>query len=338
LRPRFALRRMRSVHVIIATTMLAVPASAFAFSGVTSGPAQSVQNPAQTPLNLQASPRHVSFGRAVTIIGSAPATDAGKRVLVQTQARGQSSWRPLGAATVGRTGTFRSRVRPRRSGLLRAVEPTPATSVPAARAPAVTPAGAAAVAPARGPAPSRQPMVTVGARFTPARHTSAALSSAPVHVGGQLLPALRGRRVRLEGHAAHGWRTLSTGRTGTRGGYRLSVAPDAADGQRLRVVFGGDSRNAPATRPTGKVSVLHPALASWYDDGGNTACGFHSGLGVANRTLPCGTKVTFHYGGRTVNAVVDDRGPYAGGREWDLNQNTASALGFAGVGTVWSSQ
>jgi hypothetical protein len=80
---------MRSVHVIIATTMLAVPASAFAFSGVTSGPAQSVQNPVQTPLNLQASPRHVSFGRAVTIIGSAPATDAGKRVLVQTQARGQ---------------------------------------------------------------------------------------------------------------------------------------------------------------------------------------------------------------------------------------------------------
>jgi rare lipoprotein A (peptidoglycan hydrolase) len=42
-------------------------------------------------------------------------------------------------------------------------------------------------------------------------------------------------------------------------------------------------------------------------------------------------------GGRTVTAVVDDRGPYVGGRQWDLNQNTAGALGFGGVGTVWSS-
>jgi rare lipoprotein A (peptidoglycan hydrolase) len=37
-----------------------------------------------------------------------------------------------------------------------------------------------------------------------------------------------------------------------------------------------------------------------------------------------------------VNAVVDDRGPFVGGRDWDLNQNTAAALGFQGVGTVWS--
>jgi rare lipoprotein A len=330
LRSRFALRRMRSVHVIIATTMLAVPASAFAFSGATSGSAQSVQNPVQTPLNLQVSPRHVNLGRAVTISGAAPAADAGKRVLVQTQARGQSSWRPLGAATVGPTGTFRSQVRPRRSGLLRAVQPAPAPAVPAVRAVAVTPA--------QGPAPSSQPMVTVGARFTPARHTSAALSSRPIHVGGHLLPARSGRRVRLQGRGPHGWHDLSTGRTGARGGYRLSVVPAAADGQRLRVVFAGDSRNARATRPAGSLTVLHPALASWYDDAGNTACGFHAGLGVANRTLPCGMKVTLHYAGRTVNAVVDDRGPYAGGRDWDLNQSTASALGFAGVGTVWSSQ
>ena len=56
---------------------------------------------------------------------------------------------------------------------------------------------------------------------------------------------------------------------------------------------------------------------------------------MANKSLPCGTHVTFSYGGRTVVATVDDRGPYVGGRTWDLNQNTAAALGFAGVGTVW---
>ena len=58
---------------------------------------------------------------------------------------------------------------------------------------------------------------------------------------------------------------------------------------------------------------------------------------MANRSLPCGTKVTFSRGGRAVTATVDDRGPYVGGRNWDLNQNVAGALGFDGVGTVWVS-
>jgi len=329
LRPSFT-RRTRTVHVIIATTMLVVPASALAFSGVTSESAQSDQNPVQTPLNLQISPHRVQFGNAVTVRGTAPTADAGKRVLVQTAGHGQSSWRSLGAATVGPAGTFRARVTPRRSGVLRAVEQSAAASAPAAPT--------TSVSPARTAAPSPQPTVTVGARFTPAHHASSVLSTRPVHIGGKLLPAQPGRRVRLQAHGAHGWHTLSSARTGTRGGYRLSFAPGDADGRRLRMVFAGDRRNGKTTRPAGQVTVLHPALASWYDDAGNTACGFHAGLGVANRSLPCGTKVMLRYGSRTVTAVVDDRGPYAGGRDWDLNQNTASALGFGGVGTVWSDQ
>jgi rare lipoprotein A (peptidoglycan hydrolase) len=106
----------------------------------------------------------------------------------------------------------------------------------------------------------------------------------------------------------------------------------------MRVRFAGDRLNAHSTTTAGQLTVFRAAVASWYNDGGNTACGFHAGDGVANRTLPCGTKVTFRYGGRTVAATVDDRGPYVGGRDWDLNQNTAAALGFGGVGQVWSSQ
>jgi rare lipoprotein A len=321
-------RRTRAVHVIIATTMLAVPASALAFSGVASPPPQSAQNPVQTPLNVKVSAHRVRFGRAVTITGIAPAADAGRRVLVQTAGEGQPSWHALGAATVDTTGTFRARVIPRRSGLLRAVEQTPSA----------TPDRTATVRPAQGADSGPQPKITVGARFTPARHPAAVLSTGPVPMRGKLLPAFPGRRVRLQRHDAHGWHTVAAGRTGARGGYRLRFAPGDAEDRALRVVFSGDHRNAQAIRPAGRVTVLHPALASWYDDAGNTACGFHAGLGVANRTLPCGTKVMLRYGGRTVNAVVDDRGPYAGGREWDLNQNTASALGFGGVGTVWSSQ
>jgi len=104
-----------------------------------------------------------------------------------------------------------------------------------------------------------------------------------------------------------------------------------------RVSFAGDAGNASVSTPGRSLISLHPALASWYDDAGNTACGFHAGDGVASKSLPCGTKVTFAYHGRTVTAVVDDRGPFVPGRQFDLDQATAAALGFDGVDTVWSS-
>lgn len=79
------------------------------------------------------------------------------------------------------------------------------------------------------------------------------------------------------------------------------------------------------------------SVASWYDDSGATASGWHATYGVAHLSMAFGTKVEFCYppgSGRCVLATVDDRGPYVGGREWDLNQNTAGALGFSGVGAV----
>lgn len=57
-------------------------------------------------------------------------------------------------------------------------------------------------------------------------------------------------------------------------------------------------------------------------------------LGVANKTLPCGTKVLFRYGGRAIRVPVIDRGPYIAGREWDLTGATAEALRFPGLGPI----
>ena len=68
-----------------------------------------------------------------------------------------------------------------------------------------------------------------------------------------------------------------------------------------------------------------------------TACGFQAHYGVANRTLPCGTKVRFRNGSHEVTATVDDRGPFVSGRTWDLGLNTRDALGFVGVGSIWAS-
>ena len=82
------------------------------------------------------------------------------------------------------------------------------------------------------------------------------------------------------------------------------------------------------------------ALVSWYGPGfyGNTMAGGGTltpdSMVVAHPSMPFGTRIEFAYGGRTTIAVVQDRGPYVGGRTFDLGPGTAKALGFGGVGTV----
>jgi hypothetical protein len=178
--------------------------------------------------------------------------------------------------------------------------------------------------------------VTAGVRV-PDRQIDV-LGSQAIKVQGRLLPARAGRRVSLEAHRAGRWQTLATARTGAAGRFVLRYVSGSAGQERIRVRFSGDPLNGRSTAPAGQVTVYRLAGASWYNDGGNTACGFHARYGVANRTLPCGTTVAFRYNRRSVTATVDDRGPFVGGRDWDLNQNTAAALGFGGVGTVESSQ
>ena len=86
---------------------------------------------------------------------------------------------------------------------------------------------------------------------------------------------------------------------------------------------------------------------SWYGPGFNGnggACGMFGAnglgpedIGVAHRTLPCGTKVTFRYNGRTVVTTVKDRGPYVPGRTWDMTRGLCEALGhcFTGGGVYY---
>jgi rare lipoprotein A (peptidoglycan hydrolase) len=89
-----------------------------------------------------------------------------------------------------------------------------------------------------------------------------------------------------------------------------------------------------APKPKPPPPPMQRAVASWYDDRGTTASGWHAAYGVANLTLAFGTRVLFAYHGRRVTATVDDRGPYVAGRMWDLAQSTAGALGFSGVDVV----
>jgi rare lipoprotein A (peptidoglycan hydrolase) len=91
----------------------------------------------------------------------------------------------------------------------------------------------------------------------------------------------------------------------------------------------------PSQLPPGQYNV---SIASVYTDYGlPVACGgvLHvAELGVANKTLPCGTEVIFRYGGRAIRVPVVDRGPYIAGREWDLTGAAAEALHFPGLGLI----
>jgi rare lipoprotein A len=73
-------------------------------------------------------------------------------------------------------------------------------------------------------------------------------------------------------------------------------------------------------------------IATWFGPGfygQKTACGQTMSpviVGVASRTLPCGTLVLVNYKGHRLTVPVIDRGPYANGATWDLTWGAASAL------------
>jgi peptidoglycan lytic transglycosylase len=91
------------------------------------------------------------------------------------------------------------------------------------------------------------------------------------------------------------------------------------------------SAPAPATSTT--ASVRPSGVATWFGPGfygKKTACGqtlTPSVIGVANRTLACGTLVKVAYQNRTVTIPVLDRGPYSHIADWDLTAGAARALG-----------
>jgi hypothetical protein len=162
-------------------------------------------------------------------------------------------------------------------------------------------------------------------------------------VRGTLVARTPGRLIRVQAHTRRGWRTVATDHTDQRGRFSMRVRRNGIGSHALRLRFGGDAANA-AARRTVRLNVYRVAHASWYGPGlygGHLACGgtlTPGTLGVAHKTLPCGTKVTFRYGGRSVTVAVVDRGPYVGGRDYDLTAATAQRLGFSGAGAIQATQ
>jgi hypothetical protein len=285
---------------------------------------------AQTPapsLSLEVAKAHVGFGAPFRVSGTAGRDLAGRTVALEFAPDGRT-WSGVATTTVGQDGRYRFAQKLPRSGALRvALQADPA-------------AATAASEPPRSQAKSVRvsPRVGVSTRRLNVKAGRVAL------VAGRIAPASGGVRVALQVRRGGRWVTIDRARTRAGGGFTLHDRQPRTQSAAARVTVVAHAGLAGARRPVGQLNVFRVANASWYGPGffgRKTGCGGRLGysqLGVAHKTLPCGTKVTFRYNGRTLTVPVIDRGPYAGSREYDLTASTAQRLGFHGHGAILSTR
>lgn len=167
-------------------------------------------------------------------------------------------------------------------------------------------------------------------------------SSRPASEAGSIDPA-QFRALSLALPAGPGTSTTRSTDTATRSAGWLG--PDSAILEPGAAPTSPDDRPRVA-QPASKVGTIaknywrfDPDI-SWYGPGlyGNgTACGQRFTkeiVGVAHRSLPCGTLVQFRYNGRVVTAPIIDRGPYVAGRTWDLSKGLCTLLDHCFTGTI----
>jgi hypothetical protein len=137
------------------------------------------------------------------------------------------------------------------------------------------------------------------------------------------------------------WVTVANAATAADGSFTIAWRASRAGQLALRVVSAGaGSASAASVTPQVTLSVYQPVVATWYGPGfygHRTACGeklTRSIVGVADRTLPCGTPVSVTYNGQTLTLAVIDRGPYANNAMLDLTAAAATELGMTETSTV----
>ena len=129
------------------------------------------------------------------------------------------------------------------------------------------------------------------------------------------------------------------------GGTATDGAPSAdesgsSEGSQQTPAPAPDPEPEPDSGSSSNESGWLSGVASHYGTGdgfmgGVTASGdivTETSMGVAMLNVPLGTYVEIRYNGRSVIAVVNDRGPYVHGRVIDMQPAVARALGFLSVG------
>lgn len=175
-----------------------------------------------------------------------------------------------------------------------------------------------------------------------------------VHLSGHHV--LKGNGIRVTGRVRPGgrhrvkivYRGASRGlirtRTRANGRFAVRLKPPRTGSYKVRAHGVHDRRSRGSRSPGRRLTAYRLAGASYYGPGlyGNgVACGgtlTPGTMGVAHKTLPCGTRVKLRYHGRSVTVPVIDRGPYVAGRDYDLTEAVRNRLGFPGVDTVLASR
>ncbi len=157
---------------------------------------------------------------------------------------------------------------------------------------------------------------------------------------GSVPSAANGQRVEIERRGPQtrwAWTPTAHAKAGA-GTFTATWRADHTGAFAIRAVIEGDARSSAS--PALGTTIYGASIATFYGPGfygQRTACGQRltpQMLGVANRTLKCGTPVAIYYRGRTIVVPVIDRGPYANHADWDLTQATATALGIDGTVTI----
>jgi hypothetical protein len=160
-------------------------------------------------------------------------------------------------------------------------------------------------------------------------------------VRGKVRPSGRHRVKIVVRGAGSGTRSVLTRANGT---FAARWVPVRTGNYSVRAYGVHTARVSGSKSPARRLTAYRPAGASYYGPGlwGNgVACGgtlMPQTMGVANKTLPCGTMVKLRYHGHSVTVPVIDRGPYVAGRDYDLTEAVKERLGFPGVGTVLSNR
>ena len=206
--------------------------------------------------------------------------------------------------------------------------------LPAAAAAAVLSIG---IAPAAAKKPHHHPPKRVESHVSLHLSGHTVLSHNGVAVHGRVRPAGR-HRVKLVFRGPDAGAVATSTRADGR--FALRWSPDRTGNYAVRAFGVHGPRTRGSVSAARRLTSYRHAGASYYGPGlyGNgVACGgtlMPSTLGVAHKTLPCGTRVKLRYHGRALTVPVIDRGPYVAGRDYDLTAATKVRLRFPGVGTV----
>jgi hypothetical protein len=209
----------------------------------------------------------------------------------------------------------------------------PAFALALAAAPAAYATNGGQAAPAPSPPPQVRPVVRPSGPDNPAFQLTAPQSSyvgSTIRLTGLVRHGAR-QLVRVQYRLVGGaWARASIVRAARDGSFAAGWRPRSAGAYELRAVASGRRTRTSGIR---SVSIFKGETATWYGPGfygKTTACGVvltETTLGVAHRTLPCGTPVLVSYNGQGIVVPVIDRGPFTKIAQWDLTGATAQALG-----------